>query len=224
MSWSADSGDITADSGLVTADGAYLTSPTAAPYLGLITSEHRFQPKFAALMAVLLSAVGDTTAVINSMPGKFDLDTAVGNQLDIDGAWVGQDRVITQVLLVEFFGFADDQAALTMGELTNPTIGGVFYELGATFAQSTTLSDDDYRTIIRARIVRNQANGTLSDLEAALEYIFQVPCAVADIGDQSLAIEVSAPITQTQEALLNTLDILPRPAGVAIGSITYSPL
>lgn len=223
MAWSTDSSVITADSTLETADGFVVAPPTSLQYAALITSEHAIRPKFMSLVNLIAGGFGDITACILSMPKAFDIDTAVGAQLDIVGKWVGQARVVTNVLLTGFFGFADDPAALTFGELPSPSVGGVFYELGATFQATTTLSDKDYRTILRARIVRNQSNGTLSAIENALQYVFGVPCTVSDIGDMSLAIQVSAPITQTQEALLNTLDLLPRPAGVAIGSITYSP-
>lgn len=178
-----------------------------------------------AMVGLVTGAIGDITAQALALPQAFDLDSAVGVQLDIIGQWVGQARVVTNVLLTGFFGFLDDSPpALTMGELTDPSVGGVFYELGATYQQTTTLTDADYRTIIRARIVRNQSNGKLSAMENALQFIFQVPCSVSDIGDLSLAITVSKPITPVQRALLSTLDLLPRPAGVAIGSITYSPL
>jgi hypothetical protein len=222
VGWSADSGDITADSTFALADGSFAPPASSLQYIALITSEHR-KPQFSALIGVLTGAVGDTMAVILSMPGLFDLDVAVGVQLDTLGLWVGQARLVPEVLTPGFFGFADDSAALGFGELTNPTVGGVFYEQGETFETTTTLSDNDYRTIIRARIVRNQSNGTLSAIENALQYIFGVPCSVADIGTMSLALQISAPITATERALLSTLDILPRPAGVAIGSITYSP-
>lgn len=224
LTWTADTTLYTADSTFFLADGSVLQAPSAVPYLNRITSEHNLKQNFMAMIATLCGGIGDMTAEVLSMPTLFDLDVAVGNQLDIVGEWVGQPRIVADVLTVAFFGFQDDEAALTFGELTNPSVGGVFYELGATYESTTTLSDSDYRTIIRARIVRNQAQGQAVDIESALQYIFGVPCQIHDIGDWSLAIVVGAPITQTQEALLNTLDILPRPAGIQIGSITYSPL
>jgi hypothetical protein len=193
-------------------------------YGALITSKHNQKPKFMALVALLTGAIADIADVAESLPSVFDLDNAVGVQLDAVGRWVGQSRVIPNVLLTGFFGFLDQSPPdLTMGELTDPTVGGVFYELGSTFQQTSVLADPDYRTIIRARIVRNQSNGTLSAIENALQFIFQVPCHVNDIGTLGLGIVIGKPITQIQQALLNSLDLLPRPSGVKIGSITYSP-
>jgi hypothetical protein len=220
MGWSADSTDITADSTYATADGSD-TEPLS--YLSLVTSEHNKKPKFMAMLGALTAGISSITAAIQSMPAAFDLDNAVGAQLDVLGLWIGQARVIANVLIFGFFGFADDEAALPFGELTNLSIGGRFYELGEDYEGSTILSDAEYVTILKARIVRNQSPGTLSALEEALIYIFGTPASVADNGTMDLALTVAAPITQTDQTLLNTLDLLPRPAGVRIGSITYAP-
>jgi hypothetical protein len=197
--------------------------PSGAAYANLITSEHNQKPNFMALVGLLTNSIADIVQATQAIQPAFDLDLAVGNQLDIIGLWVGQPRVIETVLVQGFFGFADDVAALSFGEETNPSIGGVFYEEGATAAGSTTLNDAAYLTILKAAIVRNQSSGTRPAIELALQDIFGVPCSVADNGTLSLAITIPVPISPTDQALLTALDILPRPAGVAIGSITYTP-
>lgn len=196
---------------------------SADRYLALITSEHNQQPKFMAMMELLCSAMGDITAAAQALTDHFDLDTAEGAQLDIIGLWVGQSRVIPKVLLTGFFGFADSIVALPFGEITDTSIGGEFYEFGAPYSGTTILMDQDYRTILKARIVRNQSSGTIADLENALSFIFNAPSFVTDNSDLSFAITVATPITPTAQALLNTMDILPRPAGVRISSISYTP-
>jgi hypothetical protein len=103
------------------------------------------------------------------------------------------------------------------------SIGGRFYELNAPYAGVTVLADADYRVILRARIVRNQADGTIGTLENALAYIFGVPSFVTDNGNLTLGLTVASPLTPIDQALLSSLDILPRPAGVRISSITYTP-
>jgi hypothetical protein len=191
-------------------------------YTTLITSEHNKQPKFMALIDAVVNGIGATADVLLSMPAAFDLDNAVGNQLDIDGEWIGQARVVTQVLTVGFFGFADDPAAATFGELSNPSIGGRFYELGEAFATTSVLGDPEYRLVLRARIVRNQSDGTTGDLLAGLGFLFGAAAVVTDPGNLSVTITIpSADVTATQKSLLTTFDLLPRPAGVAY-NIVYS--
>ena len=176
-----------------------------------------------ALVSSVTGAIARVTLGIQSIRPAFDLDTAVGAQLDAIGLWVGQSRIIPQVLLLGYFGFADNVAALPFGELSNPSVGGRFYELGEDYTGTTILNDNDYRLVLRARIVRNQYRGTLAELEQAMQYIFGVGASVIDNGDLTLSLVVHEPITQTEQALLNALDLLPRPAGVRFSSITYAP-
>jgi hypothetical protein len=203
---------------------------SAQPYLNLITSEHNQKPNFMALVAALTAGVGDTTACIQSMPAAFTLNGgAVGAQLDILGLWIGQSRVIPDVLVPGFFGFSNLVTgqplglALGFGTLANLSTGGVWYGLQDSASGTTTLTDAQYLIVLRARITRNQSNGTLPALEQALAYIFGVGCSVQDPGTLRLAITVSEPVSPIDEALISSLDILPRPGGVPINSITYQP-
>lgn len=187
----------------------------------LVISEHVNKPKFMTALGIVAGAIQDITTLINGMPTLFDVDSAAGDQLDKVGEWVGRSRVVDQVLDPEFFGFADDNAALPFGELTNVAIGGRFYEQGEGFATSSTLGDPEYRTILKAKIVRNQWDGSIEGLENALAFVFNSQAAVIDNGDLTLQINIGRPITGVEKALLSTFDILPRAGGVKITSIQY---
>ncbi|NOU95580.1 DUF2612 domain-containing protein [Paenibacillus sp. LMG 31456] len=63
-------------------------------YLGLITSQHKVQPKFKAWLSSALSIVNDNFAMTVGIPSSFDIDTAVGNQLDVLGIIVGRNRTL----------------------------------------------------------------------------------------------------------------------------------
>jgi hypothetical protein len=191
-------------------------------YTTLITSEHNTKPKFMALLDAVVNGIGATADVLLGMPAAFDLDTAVGNQLDIVGQWIGQSRSVSGVLTVGFFGFADDIVASPFGELTNPAIGGRFYELGASFSTTSVLQDPEYRLVLRARIVRNQSDGTTADLQSALNFLFGTQAVITDTGNLSVTITIpGVDVTLTQRSLLTTFDLLPRPAGVAY-NLVYS--
>jgi hypothetical protein len=201
-------------------------SPNATPYQDLITSEFNQQPLFMALVGLYTGAIADITALIESIPSAFDLNNAIGAQLDIVGQWIGQTRIIGTILTLGYFGFADDPVALTMGELHNASFNsqyaGLFFELGGTYQSNTTvLADGDYLTLLQAIIARNQSDGLIDSLEAGLEAIFGSPCAIYDTGAMVLNINVPVNVSPVTEALVRQLDILPRPAGVKIGSITF---
>ena len=64
--------------------------------------------------------------------------------------------------------------------------------------------------------------GLVAQLEQALLFIFGVPCQVFDYGTYSITVSIpAAAATAVDLALITTLDILPRPAGVKIVVTTH---
>lgn len=63
-------------------------------YIDLITSQHKTQPKFISWLSASLTIVDDNITVTNKIPSSFDIDTAVGVQLDTLGVIVGRSRVL----------------------------------------------------------------------------------------------------------------------------------
>lgn len=63
-------------------------------YLGLLTSEYRNSPKLNTLLLVLLKKFDDVSQCLVSMDTAFDLDSAVGVQLDMLGTVAGASRVV----------------------------------------------------------------------------------------------------------------------------------
>src|SRR6185437_10254564 len=124
-------------------------------YSTLLTSEYSDKPNLVQTVQITANGIGDITAALQSLPALFDLDNAIGSQLDVDGQWIGFPRTIGGVLLVQFFGFADDATALTFGEVGNAAVGGRFIELNENASTTATLGDPEYRTLLRAKILQN---------------------------------------------------------------------
>jgi len=190
-------------------------------YTSLITSEHNQRPKFKAMVGAVAGAWGSVSDFTQTIPAKFDLDTAEGAQLDVIGQWVGQTRLIPNVLLVQYFNFVGNPAALNFGEEGNASIGGRFYGEGEPVDASTILADPEYRTIIRARIVRNTAKGLTWDFIRSLQFIFNAPAIIDDPADMTVGIFIGRYLSLTELAIITGLDILPRPAGVRIRTRGY---
>ena len=193
-------------------------------YTSLITSQHADKPKFVAMVQAVAGGFGDITAAIQSLPAAFDLDAAIGAQLDVVGQWVGQSRVVPGVLTLGYFGFSDNVAAVRFGEEGKPSIGGRFYEESEPVTSTAVLADPEYRTILKAKIIRNHYDGTTEEIESALQFIFNAPGSVRDNGTMSIDLVIGAPLSPVEQSLLTNFDLLPRPAGVKIGSIIYTDL
>jgi len=63
-------------------------------YLSLITSQYKGSANFLGWLQSILQVVCDIRACINSMQAAFDIDTAIGVQLDILGQIIGVGRVV----------------------------------------------------------------------------------------------------------------------------------
>lgn len=183
-------------------------------YSELVTSEYSNSPNFLQTVQLTANGVGDITSVIQSLPALFDLDTAVGSQLDVDGRWIGFARTIGGVVLVQFFGFSDDATALTFGELGNPSVGGRFYELGEDTSTTATLADPEYRLLLQAKILQNDWDGSVAEFESAISDVIAMPTTIIDPGTNVVLIMPSAAVDPVLSQLLTNYDLLPRAAGV----------
>jgi hypothetical protein len=63
-------------------------------YLNLVTSQYKLSPNFNKWLRLALQPIDDLTSCIAFMAGQFDIDFAVGNQLDILGQLIGIGRQV----------------------------------------------------------------------------------------------------------------------------------
>lgn len=179
-------------------------------YTGLITSEHAPKPKFAALVAALAQPMADAAGIAQSMSTIFDVDTAVGQQLDFIGQWVGLTRNLRVPITGVFFS-VDIAPGLDQGIVWTtftPTDG------------LQQLPDEQYRIALRAKILNNQWNGSLSQAYQIYNALFSnsayVPF-VQDNGDLTMYIGLAGQIPDALTLAMLTQGMLDvRPAGVQV--------
>lgn len=63
-------------------------------YIELVPSENQTKPKFIAWLNATAEIIDHAYQLADGMYGFFNIDTAVGNQLDIIGEWVGVGRIL----------------------------------------------------------------------------------------------------------------------------------
>lgn len=77
-------------------------------YLDMITSQFSDKPKFVAHLTAILQKMDGPHIVMKDIPGKFDVYTATGEQLDIIGQLVGVDRNIVSISIPGYDPALDD--------------------------------------------------------------------------------------------------------------------
>ena len=89
-------------------------------YLDLVTSEHQDQPMYIAFLSIFLQGQVDLMNLYATFPVLFDVDYAVGAQLDAVGARVGESRDVTVPLEGVYFAFDIDGVGWNQGVWQGP--------------------------------------------------------------------------------------------------------
>lgn len=184
---------------------------TLTEYLNLITSLYRDQPKFMALCEAMAQPMVDVQGVLASTREAFDLDDAVGVQLDQVGAWVGRTRDLTTPLTGVYFSWGVEGVGWGEGAwkgLYDPDTG------------ITRLVDDFYRMLLRAKIAANAWDGTIPGAYAIWEQLFGpsgMMIVLQDGQDMSMVVGVAGAVPDAVFRALLTGGYLPlKPAGVRV--------
>jgi hypothetical protein len=182
-------------------------------YTDLITSEHNKRPKFMAVVETLAEPMVDLQNVLSAMPVKFDLDNAVGDQLDTIGLWVGISRDVPVPLTGVYFSLDIDGLGFDQGSWKGPFDPD---------AGLTRLDDDTYRLVIRAKIGANHWDGTLESSKAILDSIFGGGTFVfiQDNQDMSMTIGIAGVIPSAVFLAVLANGLIPlKPEGVRINIV-----
>ena len=185
-------------------------------YLSLITSEYQNSPKFIALVDLLTSAIASNTLLIQSFQTLFDVDTAVGQQLDYTGQWIGLTRYISPKVTTAFFSWDGD--------------GSVGWERGywqGKYSDQgiTTLNDSEYRRLLYAKIALNQWDGSIPSAQTELSLAFpQNNVYIMDHQDMTMDVAVSGSLTPLVQSLLTRGHYDCRPCGVLVNKYWMSSI
>ncbi|MCL1939527.1 MAG: DUF2612 domain-containing protein [Desulfovibrionaceae bacterium] len=187
-------------------------------YLKLIPSQHRNKPLYMATVEALLRPVDGIADALETLRTAFDLDTAVGRQLDAVGVRVGRTRHLHTPLTGVYFSWNTEDVGWNEG---------VWKGLHDPESGLLSLSDDIYRMLLKAKVAANRWDGTTPGAYEAWEVAF------ADLGsiimiqdnqDMSMVIGVAGmPLNAVFEQLLLQQYIPLKPDGVRIKWYAITP-
>jgi len=179
-------------------------------YTGKITSEHSDKPKYMAMVEAISQCFLDANIVASSLPSIFDLDDAVGVQLDDIGLWVGISRNVRTPLTGVYFSLDVDGLGFDQGVWQGPfdPDSGV-----------TRLDDDTYRLLLRARIGANRWDGTMVQSKEILDLVFAdgTLAFIQDNQDMTMTVCVAGTSPSALELALLTGGYIPiKPQSVGV--------
>lgn len=182
-------------------------------YSDLLIWQYRHKPKAKATIQLLENEIGQGFSDVFQLQNVLNIEEAMGVNLDLVGKHIGQNRIINGYQLRKFFGFRGSAQAL--GFSLAKQGGGQWYRKRDPLSDSVQLNDEDYRFLIKCRILKNYQLGTLPNILDACQFIFGAGCNVID--NYNMTVSIAIPrinLTSFKQFAINHLDILPRQAGV----------
>lgn len=129
-------------------------------YTDLITNYHRGKPLFVDHVDLSTRPLTDVSTSLDGLLTAFDIDSAIGVQLDILGEWIGRSRIVSVPISGIYFSLDTDGLGWDQGVWQGPYDPENGY---------TSLSDDTYRVILKAKIAINSWDGTNDSLPEILD-------------------------------------------------------
>ena len=155
----------------------------------------------------------------NILQMAYDLDFAVGKQLDIIGKIVGISRNVPFSIPKNYFGFSGHLNAYPFGSKFNSVVAYPFrgkFEIPYSDGQ---LNDNDYRFFIKAKIIKNYVTSKNIDsnnfsIQNAVDYLFNSKAYISDNHDMTMTLNIDSGFDISKLTSLENLNLLPRPQGV----------
>ena len=198
-----------------------------------VTDQFKGKPAFDKYLDLLIRGSTELQSTLKDLQQLRSLDTAVGAQLDVLGAIVGQGRMLVNVDIFQFFGFDAVPNSLGFGTLGDPSVGGIFYDANNPRFGNVELNDDLYRLLIKAKIAKNVTRATPEDVMRFANFIFSANgSTIQDEGGAAFLLMVGRQLSATERSLLTYVDktseynsyLLPKPVGVRVsfGNFDYN--
>ena len=183
---------------------------TDADYIAKVTQQHDQKPNFVATVTASVNPFVQIQEVLRQIQIVFNVDTAIGSQLDVIGEWVGASRTVPVPITGVFFSW-EDSAQTGWG-------AGIWIGEGNSSNELSLLDDDDYRAMIKGKIEANRWDGTIPGAYRTLDAAFGVTAGIRIHDNQNMSQTVKVPsgsLNTIQRALISQGMLNIKPAGVS---------
>ncbi len=192
-------------------------------YTNLLIIQYKGKPKAEATIA-LIAEIQAMNNVQFDVESGFDINTAVGKQLDILGKWIGVNRNYQGTDYPDkVFGFtnytdADSGQEGFLDYSDYDTKKGTFLTYNEIVGNKQKLNDEDYRIVLRLQIVCNNANMSQSAIDNLLFQYFGNSIIASSSNQMDLTYFIAESIAKLGIILLKK-KVLPKPMAVRVKAI-----
>jgi len=190
-------------------------------YVNLLIIQYHNQPKAQAVITSLISSLIQNGILLDIQNG-YNIDTAIGHQLDILGKYADIDRFYQGQTFTGFFAFT------TYTEISPPAskrgfstyasylpAAGQWLTYAGILSQDNALSDSDFRILLKLRIIQNNMNFSRQAIDQNIFNVFGDNLVPDSLGNM-----VMDYISNSQNSAIFLAayqkGVLPKPMGVKL--------
>jgi hypothetical protein len=189
-------------------------------YTLMLIKQYWEKPRARAEIEAMVSTWQTVADLLRSLDRAFDLDFAVGKQLDIIGRIVGVPRNVPAILQRVRFGFSINPVCVGFADRFDFTRESApFFNRFDRALTSQQLDDEKYRRVIRVKVAKNSCAAVMSSddrnsLQDVIRLAFDNRAYIVDNQDMTITLYISPSVSTEEIRLLQRLDLLPRPQTV----------
>lgn len=194
-------------------------------YKNLLIIQYADKPKACSHIKTIVDAemIYD---IAKAVEGGFDIETAVGAQLDILGIYLGSNREITGIVFDRtYFGYVG------YGEASPFDFGGYmkygqlppdvqFRNYKESSQSLFTLNDTEYRLILKLKIINNNTVPSVQNIDEVSSILFGDNVIFTDRQNMTISYIFNEGLERLI-TIAQSEDLLPRPSGVGM-AISYT--
>lgn len=193
-------------------------------YVDTLIIQYHNKPKARATIAAFIDEIL-ASGLLFDIRDAFNVETAIGVQLDIVGKYQDIDRFYKKQVLDGYFSFTD------YDEVTPPdtkkgfsdytdfeTKVGKWLVYSQILSQTFELNDEDFRFLIKLRIIQNNANSSHKAIDDSIFQFFGNSLVPDSDGNMQMNYFSDGTMSTLAGVALQK-GVLPRPMGVHLGPI-----
>ena len=193
-----------------------------AYYANLLIIQYRNKPNANETISAIIRSLM-IYDLIRSVENGYDIDTAVGVQLDVLAKYTGAERIATGVDFTRtFFGFVDyaeptpyvGVAGLLPYDELNPP-DAQFLEYDTDQQSLYTLTNAELRILIKLKIAQNNSNHSTAEIDEILEEFFPEQVLFTDNFNMTVLYIFDTDVSRVVDVAI-TQKALPKPAAVGL--------
>jgi hypothetical protein len=194
-------------------------------YTDLLILQYRSKPKAADTIRATIRSIM-IYELIDSVSNAYNIDNAVGVQLDVIGLYLGIDRIVTGASFTRnYFGFSEygDIEPFTFYPFMkygNEVPGVQFRSYKESKQSLFTLNDEEFRTILKLKIGQNNSNYSTKDIDDFLLAFFGDNVIFTDRKNMTISYIFDKSVERLV-TIAASENLIPKPAAVGV-SISFT--